>query len=230
MTTENWDDGRLYGRRQAKPLRSAQAGRYDKLLPEFQIDPGTVADQAAGHTGPVWLEVGFGGGEHLAWQAERHPETLMMGAEPFLNGVAKLLAHIEDGGLKNIRVCHGDVRPLMTALPDGALERIFVLHPDPWPKVRHHKRRMISPAFLAEAARLIAPGGELRVASDIPDYVRWTLMHMQGHNRKSPDFVWEAGCRADWTDRPTDWPQTRYEAKARREGRPPAYLRFVRQP
>ena len=140
-------------------------------------------------------------------------------------GVAKLLSEIEDRGLENIRIHFGDARPLIEALPDASLSRLFVLHPDPWPKKRHHKRRMISPWFLAEAARLLRPGGELRVASDIPDYIRWTLMHAQ----HAPAFEWTAARAKDWRDRPADWPQTRYEAKAIREGRRPAYLIFRRK-
>lgn len=171
------------------------------------------------------LEVGFGGGEHLAFQAARHPRTGFIGAEPFLNGVAKLLALIDEEKLDNIRVLHGDARPLIEALPAARFSRIFVLHPDPWPKKRHYKRRMISPWFFNEAARLLKSGGVLRVASDIPDYVRWTLMHAQG----AKDFAWTAERAADWKERPADWCETRYEAKAIREGRPPCYLEFVRQ-
>lgn len=187
-----------------------------------------VAQMVESHPGEVWAEVGFGGGEHLTWQAERHPDALIIGAEPFLNGVAKLLGQVEDLGLSNIRICHGDAKPLLAAMPDGCLSKLFVLHPDPWPKARHHKRRMISKPFLLHAARLLKPGGELRVSSDIPDYVRWTLLHVQLHNRQSYDFVWEAVQSADWKERPSDWPQTRYDAKGVREGRPDTYLRFRR--
>ena len=172
----------------------------------------------------IWLEVGFGGGEHLAWQAAQNPEVGFIGAEPFINGVAKLLGEIDDRSLENIRICHGDARPLMEAMPTGSLSRLFVLHPDPWPKKRHFKRRMISPWFFNEAARLLRPGGCLRVASDIPDYVRWTLMHAQN----APAFKWTARQSRDWSNRPEDWPQTRYEAKALKEGRKPAYLVFER--
>ncbi|WP_036766567.1 tRNA (guanine(46)-N(7))-methyltransferase TrmB, partial [Parvularcula oceani] len=177
----------------------------------------------------VWLEVGFGGGEHLAWQAERHPDALLVGAEPFVNGVAKLLTQIEERRLSNVRICHGDARQLMAAMPDRCLSRLFVLHPDPWPKRKHHKRRIVSQPFLAEAARLLRPGAELRVSSDIPDYVRWTLMQVQVANREERRFEWTARAPSDWLDRPGDWPQTRYEAKALREGRRPAYLRFLRR-
>lgn len=171
------------------------------------------------------LEVGFGGGEHLAWQAARAPRTGFIGAEPFVNGVAKLLALIERDALPNIRVHHGDARPLIGALPRGRFSRIFVLHPDPWPKKRHYKRRMISPWFFDNAARLLKSDGVLRVASDIPDYVRWTLMHAQ----LAEEFEWTAATADDWRLRPDDWPQTRYEAKAIKEGRPPAYLQFRRR-
>jgi len=133
----------------------------------------------------------------------------MIGAEPFLNGVAKLLSHIENSSIDNIRILHGDARALMEALPTNSLSRLFVLHPDPWPKKRHFKRRMISPWFFREAARILVPEAQLRIASDIPDYIRWTAN--------------------DWQQRPADWPQTRYEAKALREGRQPTYLIFRRR-
>ena len=219
---------RLYGRRQDKPLKPRQARLMEELLPRVAVpDPeaGPVDLKALfPETDELWLEVGFGGGEHLAWQAARHPAIGMIGAEPFVNGVGKLLGLIDEESLKNVRVHFGDARPLLEALPDGALARLFVLHPDPWPKKRHHKRRMISPWFFEEATRLLKAGGELRVASDIPDYIRWTLMHA----RNASAFEWTAERAADWRERPEDWPQTRYEAKARREGRPPAYLVFRR--
>ncbi|MCA8895514.1 MAG: tRNA (guanosine(46)-N7)-methyltransferase TrmB, partial [Amphiplicatus sp.] len=176
-------------------------------------------------TDETWLEVGFGGGEHLAWQAAQNPRVGVIGAEPFINGVAKLLVHVDEQGLENVRIHFGDARPLMEALPDASLSRIFVLHPDPWPKKRHYKRRMISPWFFEESARLLKSGGELRVASDIEDYVRWTLMHAQN----AKDFEWTAMRADDWRVRPDDWPQTRYEAKSLREGRTPAYLVFRRK-
>ena len=219
---------RLYGRQQDKPLKPRQARLMETLLPRVAapdpeagpIDLKTLFPQ----TEEAWLEVGFGGGEHLAWQAAHNPNVGLIGAEPFVNGVAKLLVHIDEQGLDNVRVHFGDARPLMEALPSASLSRVFVLHPDPWPKKRHFKRRMISPWFFDEAARLIRPGGELRIASDIPDYIRWTLMHAQ----QAPGFEWTAQRAADWKTRPQDWPQTRYEAKSLREGRTPAYLIFRR--
>lgn len=219
---------KIYGRRQDKPLKPRQERLMRALLPRV-----AMPDPAAGpfdlkaifpQAEDIELEIGFGGGEHLAWQAAQKPRAGFIGAEPFVNGVAKLLVKIEDEGLENVRVHFGDARPLMEALPAGALSRLYVLHPDPWPKKRHYKRRMISPWFFEEAARLIKPGGELRVASDVPDYVRWTLMHAQ----RAPAFEWLAERAADWREPPADWPKTRYEAKGRGEGRPPAYLRFAR--
>ena len=220
---------RLYGRRQDKPLKPRQARLMETLLPQIampapeneQIDTKTLFPQSE----EIWLEVGFGGGEHLAWQAAQNPSVGFIGAEPFVNGVAKLLALVDDQGLKNVRIHFGDARPMIEALKDRSLSKIFVLHPDPWPKTRHHKRRMISPWFFSEAARLLKPGGILRVASDIPDYVAWTLMHAQN----AEQFRWTATRADDWLVRPDDWPQTRYEKKALKEGRKPAYLMFRRE-
>jgi tRNA (guanine-N7-)-methyltransferase len=219
----------LYGRTKGHPLRRRQKALLDELLPKIAMpDPERGAIDLAAmfpDAARVELEIGFGGGEHLAWQAARNPDAGFIGAEPFINGVAQLLQKIDADGLTNIRVRHGDARPLIEALPAHSLSRIYVLHPDPWPKKRHFKRRMISPWFFAEAARLLKPGGELRVASDIPDYVRWTLMHAQN----AEAFDWTAERADDWRIRPDDWPQTRYEAKALKEGRAPAYLKFTRR-
>lgn len=220
---------RLYGRRQDKPLKPRQARLMETLLPQVAVpdpklgptDPAALFPQAD----DIWLEVGFGGGEHLAWQAAQNPKVGLIGAEPFVNGVGKLLSQVDNEGLQNVRIHFGDVRPLIEGLPNASLTRVFVLHPDPWPKKRHHKRRMISPWFFQEAARLLKSGGELRVASDIRDYVRWTLMHAI----KAPEFEWTAEKAEDWKRRPADWPQTRYEAKALKEGRLPAYLIFRRR-
>lgn len=218
---------RLYGRQQDKPLKPRQARLMETLLPRIGVPMNGAIDPKAlfPQTEEIHLEVGFGGGEHLAWQAAHHSHNGYIGAEPFNNGVGKLLGLIDEEGLENVRVHHGDARPLLEALPNASLARIYVLHPDPWPKKRHHKRRMISPWFFTEAARLVKPGGQLRVASDIRDYIRWTLMHA----RNAPAFEWTAEKAADWKDRPADWPQTRYEAKSLREGRTPAYLIFRRK-
>ncbi|MEO1015466.1 MAG: tRNA (guanosine(46)-N7)-methyltransferase TrmB [Pseudomonadota bacterium] len=224
---------KLYGRRQGKGLKPRQSRLYDRLLPSIvattpqsgeRVDPKSCFPPNA--VDEVWFEIGFGGGEHLAWQAARNPRVGVIGAEAFLDGVGKLLGQVDDMRLKNVRILHGDARPFLEAVSDGSLGRIFVLHPDPWPKKRHHKRRMISPWFFTEAARALRPGGILRVASDIPGYVAWTLMHA----RASPAFEWLAETADDWRARPDDWPQTRYEAKAMKEGRAPTYLQFRRKP
>ena len=219
---------RLYGRRQDKPLKPRQAQlmetRLDALRVPLVEGESLILSDLFAQKEEVWLEIGFGGGEHLAWQARENKNVGMIGAEPFINGVAKLVTHIEDGALENIRIHHGDARPLLEAIPSQALSRIFVLHPDPWPKSRHHKRRMISPWFFTEAARVVKPGGILRVASDISGYITWTLMHASNQ----PWFEWTAKRAGDWTDRREDWPQTRYETKAIKEGRVATYLEFER--
>lgn len=220
---------RLYGRRQDRPLRQRPARLVEELLPRIAMpDPeqGAIAPSVL-FTGlkKFWLEIGFGGGEHLAWQAEQNPGIGMIGAEPFINGVAKLLTQVDARKLDNVRIHFGDARPLLEAIASASLDRIFVLYPDPWPKARHFKRRIISPWFLAEAARVLRPGGALRVASDIPDYIRWTLMHAS----QNADFEWTATTPADWRDPPADWRETRYEKKARAAGRTPTYLTFSRR-
>ena len=170
---------------------------------------------------PVWLEIGFGGGEHLLHQARLHPDVGFIGCEPFMNGVAMLLTKLGDTG--NIRIHPGDVRDVFDVLPDGAIERAFLLYPDPWPKKRHHRRRAVTPEYLEPLARVMARGAELRVATDIPDYVRQTLEEVPRQG-----FVWQAQRAADWREPWADWIPTRYEQKARREGRVPHYLTFIK--
>jgi tRNA (guanine-N7-)-methyltransferase len=219
---------RLYGRRQAFRLRDRQARLVDELLPRIEIAVPETGELDLGALFPqaddIWLEVGFGGGEHLAWQAAHNPQVGMIGCEPFINGTAKLLSKIDDEGLQNIRILPGDARPLLEHLPDASIGRAFLLFPDPWPKSRHHKRRFVQPHVLDELAQLLKDGAEFRVASDIPGYVAWTLERVMPH----PAFEWTAEGPADWRVRPDDWPGTRYEAKAIRAGRRPAYLKFRR--
>jgi tRNA (guanine-N7-)-methyltransferase len=220
---------RLYGRRKGHVLTPRRQALIDDLLPT--ISPVIGEDGQLDLKGPVvgldrlWLEVGFGGGEHLAWQAKQHPEITVIGAEPFLNGVASLLAHIEDEKLTNVRIIDDDVRPFLEAMPTASLERIMVLYPDPWPKLRHNKRRIVNTWSVDRFADLLIDGGELRLATDIMDYARWMMAAVWRH----PDLVWTARRPCDWKDRPKDWPETRYEAKARKAGRPPVYLTFKRQ-
>lgn len=188
-----------------------------QLLPLLRAEAG---NPLAGMGDRRWLEIGFGGGEHLAHQAGCHPDVSFLGAEPFVNGVAKLLALVEEKNLANVRVHDGDARPLLAALPDASFERIYLLYPDPWPKARHNKRRFVSPEALSHIHRVLKPGGLFLFASDIPDYVSWTREHVAAH-----------GGLAEEGDphRPFEnWIETRYEAKARREGRGSEYLAFRR--
>ena len=176
-------------------------------------------------TRDVWLEIGFGGGEHLAWQAAHNRDVGIIGAEPFLNGQASLALHIEDGALANVRMYDDGVQDLLAWLPPASIGRAFILFPDPWPKKRHIKRRIVSAKTLAALARVMVPGAELRVATDIGEYVRTTLLAVLA----SPDFIWPALTPDDWRLRPADWPPTRYEAKAVAAGRKCHYFRFRRR-
>ena len=220
---------RFYGRRKGRPLRKGQQSHIDTLLPRIAIalpeagklDPRALFPQAQ----ELWLEIGFGGGEHLAEQARANRQAGIIGCEVFLNGIATLLAQIETHDLKNVRIYPEDARDLLDALPERSLDRVFLLFPDPWPKRRHAERRFIQIANLDLLARLMKPGAEFRVASDDPTYIGWALAHVTAH----PAFRWAARRPQDWRDRPADWPPTRYEAKALREGRKPAYFRFIRR-
>ena len=172
------------------------------------------------------MEIGFGGGEHLAAQAATHPEAGIIGCEPYLNGVASLLRHVEDESIGNVRIWPEDARVLVPRLPEASIDRLFVLFPDPWPKRRHHFRRLLSAEGLAELARVLADGGELRIATDHVGYLRWILMHLGA----TDSFVWTAAGAEDWKRRPADWPPTRYEEKAAARGAVCTYLRWLRRP
>ena len=217
---------RLYGRRVGKPLRSAQQNLLETRLAALSVADDGAVDLKALFPKAVRFafEVGFGGGEHLAAQAQAHPDWGFVGCEPFINGAAKLVTEIERSKLDNIRLHMGDARELMPRLPAGSLAAFYLLFPDPWPKARHHKRRFINDKNLDEIARLLVTGGELRVATDITDYARWSLEHLMRHSA----FRWAAEQATDWRIRPGDWPATRYEQKAIREERVPIYLRFIR--
>lgn len=220
----------FHGRRKGRSLRAGRQRLVEQLLPGLRIEPGADPVDPAALFGPparaVWLEIGFGGGEHLAEQARRHPETGMIGCEPFVNGVARLLSEIDRDGIANIRIYDDDARDLLDRLPDACLDRVFVLFADPWPKARHARRRFIGPDNLGRLARVMKDGAELRLASDDMPLVRWMLFHCIGH----PDFEWTARSAADWRRRPADWPQTRYESKARARGIGCVYLTFRRRP
>ncbi|MFC7395950.1 tRNA (guanosine(46)-N7)-methyltransferase TrmB [Chelatococcus sp. GCM10030263] len=220
--------GAFYGRRKGHKLRAHQAGLMDALLPHLLLPEAPLPDAAELFGRPVedlWLEIGFGGGEHLLARMAESPNTGFIGCEPFINGMAKLLAGIEQRGLDNLRVFDQDAALLLPHLPEASLGRAFILYPDPWPKRRHRKRRFVSEETLSALARALKPGAELRFATDIDDYAAWTLARIL----RSPDFVWTAQTADDWRKPWAGWPGTRYEAKALREGRVPSYLTFLRR-
>jgi tRNA (guanine-N7-)-methyltransferase len=221
----------LHGRRRGKKLRAGQQSLLVTLLPRLALAlPADAARidliKAFGGSLPtdgVWLEVGFGAGEHLVWQAEQHPGVGLIGCEPYMNGVAKCLAHIERAGVTNIRLFTDDARFVMAALPPRSLSRAFALFPDPWPKTRHHKRRFVQRENLDLLADLMIPGAELRIATDDPSYLPWMVEHACTHSA----FDWLAERPADWRERPADWPPTRYEKKML-AGKP-VFLRLARR-
>ncbi len=221
----------VYGRRRGRSLRPAQKTLVDELLPRLAINvPASGHLDSAALFGDarrsIWLEIGFGGGEHLAQLAEQHPQTGFIGCEVFENGIVKLLAQIERRRLDNIRIFADDARLMVAALPPAAVDRVFILFPDPWPKRRQHKRRIVSRATLDDLAEIMTDDAELHVATDDADYLTWILERITTH----PAFEWLARRPDDWRERPPDWPPTRYEAKARAAGRPPAFLRVRRRP
>jgi len=219
----------FYGRTHGKTLRASQRDALAQDLEPLRLrgvspaeNPGrTPLDLGFAGGRPLWLEVGFGGGEHLVHMAALHPEVHLIGAEPFVNGVAMLLGKIRAAEVTNLSLHPRDVRDLFDVLPDACLSRVFLNYPDPWPKARHHRRRFVTPEYLAPLARVTAPGAEFRVATDIPDYVRQALEEVPSHG-----FTLErqAGPAEAWHD----WTSTRYEQKALREGRTPHYLTFRR--
>ena len=223
--------GAFFGRRKGKALRSGQARLFETLLPRLRIDlqqpaPVDLSALFARRQDEVRLEIGFGGAEHLIAQATANPDCGFIGVEPFLNGMAKALAAIEANALDNIRLHHGDAIDLLAWLPPASLSIVYLLYPDPWPKRRHWKRRFVQDRSVAAIARVLRPGGVLRFATDIEDYAAWTLVRLL----RSPDFEWTAQRADDWRQPWTDFASTRYEAKAKREGRTPCYLTFRRLP
>ncbi len=191
----------------------------ENTLPRIAVDPANPGP------GPQWLEIGFGGGEHTLHMAKTYPDVTITGAEAFINGVAKIVSRIGEQEIDNIRLHFGDARDLLEALPDAAFEKVFLLYPDPWPKLRHHRRRFVTPENIDQIARILKPGAEFRIATDIEDYVRQTMEVMIPRK----DFIWTAMRPADWRTPWPDWTRTRYEAKAVREGRTPHYLTFNRR-
>lgn len=218
-----------FGRKKGHKLRAAQAERFESLLPKLTIDLGTSGPQAlkAQFSRPVdavWLEIGFGGAEHLLHQAKLNPHIGFVGCEAFEDGVAKALAGIDRHGLDNILLHFGDAIDVVQWLGDCSIDRTYLLYPDPWPKRRHWKRRFINTERLAGLARILKPGGEFRFASDISSNITWTLSHAA----RNPQLRWRGECAADWRQPWEDWISTRYEQKAIREQRTPAYFVFER--
>jgi tRNA (guanine-N7-)-methyltransferase len=229
--TEETERRNFYGRTHGKTLRASQKQYLAEDLGRISLSGVTRADNPARTpldlaklTGgrPLWLEVGFGGGEHLVHMAARYAGVFIIGCEPFVNGVAMLLGKVRQAGLDNLVIHPGDVRDLFDVLPDSCVEKCFLNYPDPWPKARHHRRRFVTPGYLSALARVMQPGAEFRVATDIPDYVRQTLEEVPPAGF---DLIRQAGEGGAWED----WLSTRYEQKALREGRAPNYLTFRRQ-
>ena len=217
---------RLYGRSRGKALRAGQERLIAEALPLVAITPEALSAGVIFAAPPreVWLEIGFGAGEHLIDQARANPDVGVVGCEPFLNGVAVALAGLERERLSNVRLRRGDAQALVDAAPDGFFSRVFILYPDPWPKRRHHKRRVIAAGMIEALARVMRSGGEVRFVTDIDDYAGWTLKRFLA----SAHFRWTANRADDWRRPWPEWRPTRYEAKARKEGRGSVYLTFAR--
>jgi tRNA (guanine-N7-)-methyltransferase len=218
---------RSFGRRRGRRLSAHQASLLEQVLPRVGLDLSSPCRPSAAAlfarpVSEVWLEIGFGGAEHLVWQAGQNPNVGLIGCEVFEDGVVKALASIEEPGLANVRLAVEDARDVLRWLPEASLQRVFILFPDPWPKKRHVKRRLVAGKLFALLSRAMAPGAELRIATDIGDYARTILLAA----REYPRFVWQATGPLDWRTRGADWPGTRYEAKALAEGRSCYFFRF----
>ncbi|WCT72442.1 tRNA (guanosine(46)-N7)-methyltransferase TrmB [Sphingomonas naphthae] len=217
---------RLYGRRTGHKLRQGQASLVERLLPEIAVpEEGPIdARSLFGDDRPLAVEIGFGRGEHMAGQAAMRPDMGFIGCEPFLDGVVGALTYVDQDGLDNVRIHMGDALDVLERLPDASLDKAWLLHPDPWRKARHAKRRFMNPGPIGLVAAKLKPGGLFRFGTDHPVYVRWAMMVMNGH----PDFEWLAETPRDFLVRPDDWPETRYEAKARRLGHEVWYFQYRR--
>ena len=229
-TLDHQDAGteKFYGRRVGRPLRQISTDLVEKLLPSLTFDktrnkdPHADFDQDAKE---LWLEIGFGGGEHLCGQARANPQVNFIGAEAFINGIALILRELLESDINNIRLWPEDVRPLLDSLPENSLSRAFLLFPDPWPKIRHHKRRFVNPKNLKRLAHLIKPGGTLRIATDHADYRQWIIDKMKANTDFKAQFQWDTLP----TERPLDWVSTRYESKARAQGIMCTYMDFIKK-
>lgn len=220
---------RSFGRRKGHKLSPRQSQLVQELLPRLRPDltksPPTLSELFRGPVDEVWLEIGFGAGEHLLWQARANPRAGLLGCEPYINGVAKVLSCVADEDLTNVAIHPDDARDLLDWLPPASIARTFILFPDPWPKRRHRKRRFLREENITALARVLRPGGELRFATDIGDYARTALLAFE----REGSFAWTARRPGDWRERPEDWPPTRYEEKALAAGRRCYYFRFRRR-
>jgi|TARA_R110002096_G_scaffold436105_1_gene668103 tRNA (guanine-N7-)-methyltransferase len=226
---ENIQGSRVYGRRLAKPLKKTSEARLREYFPKYSVSldgPIDLAGLFDHNPREYWMEIGFGKGEHLVAQAKANPDIGFIGCEPFINGVSGLVDHMVRDSVTNIRFFMDDARLLMDAMLDQSISRAFVLFPDPWPKKRHHKRRIISPGNMVVISRLLKDNAELRIGTDHHDYCRWILARLM----ENPDYFWEADHPDQWHTRPEDWPPTRYEQKALTVGRKSAYMTFKRRP
>jgi len=216
---------RFYGRRKGRPLRASMKRLLDEKLPQCAFDLARPLEDQFGRQADRYLEIGFGGGEHLAGLATAMPDCDFIGAEPFINGVASFLRHLDEGQLSNVRIWPDDVRLILPAMGQASLAGAFVMFPDPWPKKRHADRRILQPALLDQLAMMIRPGGRLVLASDDPTAKSWLLQAAMAHD----DFIWTARRPHDWRHRPSDLPETRYMRKADHAGRKSAWFLFQRR-
>jgi tRNA (guanine-N7-)-methyltransferase len=222
-TPAEWGPMRSFGRIKSRKLKPQQASLFETLLPQIEATDARV--EAALESGrELWLEIGFGGGEHLAAQAAKNPDVTFIGCEPFLNGVGSVLRHIDEAGLSNVLILADDARPLLDKLPEASLSRIFILFADPWPKARHNKRRFIQPETIAAFARAVKPGGTVRFATDWADYADWALERF----RANPQLNWPAQSQSEWNTPPVDHVTTRYETKGLGDCKP-VFFDFVRK-
>lgn len=218
---------RLYGRAKGRPLSPFQTGLMENVYPKIEIDVSAFGAPLNGLSDfdEIWFEIGFGGSEHLIWQAKANTHCAVLGAEPFLNGVCKAVTSVDKDNLDNVRLYHGDARRVLDQLPDASIDTLFILFPDPWPKARHNKRRIISDDFVKEIYRVVKPQGKFRFASDIISYVDWALIRIKNHG----GFAFPHRQSSEWRVRGEDWPSTRYLEKAIREGRAGHFFEFIKR-
>lgn len=220
----NGPDKHFYGRRKNRLIRDTRSAALEQVIAQFAMSQAQDVHDLCDRR-KLWLEIGFGGGEHLAAQAKANPDITLIGCEPFINGVSSLARTVIDDAIGNIRLWLDDALPVLQALPDHALDRVFLLFPDPWPKCRHHKRRFIQPHTLELLARVIRPAGKLVLATDDANLAQWMLLHTV----QNDGFVWDNAENGDWRTVPDGWVETRYQQKAAQQGRLAHYMLFTRR-